>query len=151
MILAFLHYAGSSPLSNDVWKRSNILSFTAGHICFHTMAGSPSSPGAFHDFAIKILLSTSSIIRGGIGTGVRYGRDPSSSIIVGSGGKKADKSSSTYSILSLVLDPSLLVNGGILSNTKLPLGSKYLAACHIFVSSARKSSQYAFFYLRTAS
>lgn len=34
------------------------------------MAGSPLSPGAFYDFAAKIPCSTSSIIKGGIDTGL---------------------------------------------------------------------------------
>lgn len=115
--------------SNDVWKRSNTLSFTTGHTCFHTMAGNPSSPGAFHDFAAQILRSTSSIVRGGMTTAARCGRGPSSSILTGSGGKNTDNSSSACSALSFVVDPSLLVSGGILSNAALPLGSRYFAAC----------------------
>ena len=93
------------------------------------MAGNPSSPGAFYDFAAKILRSTSSIVRGGRATAVRCERSPSSSIPVGSGGKNTDNSSSACLVLSFVVDPSLLVSGGILSNAALPLGSRYFAAC----------------------
>jgi hypothetical protein len=96
-----------------------MLSFKTGYTCSYTVASSPLSPGAFHDFAAKILLSISCIIRGGIDTAVRWGRGPSSSILAGSGGMNADNSSSAWSILSLVLDPSLLVNCGTLSNAEL--------------------------------
>jgi hypothetical protein len=140
MILAFLHYVGSSPTSSDVWKRIVTLSFTTGHICFHIIAGSPSSPGAFHDCAANTLRSTSFTERRGIGTGARWGRGPSSSITAGSGGKKVASNSLACSVLSVVLDPSILTKGGILSNATLPSGFRYFAACQMFALFARKSS-----------
>ena len=65
------------------------------------MASNPLSPGAFHDFAAKILCYTSSIVRGAMATAVRCGRGPLSSILVGSREKNTDSSSSTCSVLSL--------------------------------------------------
>lgn len=95
------------------------LSFATAHTCFHVKAGNPSSPGAISDFTAKVIHPTS-IVRGGIDTAVRCGRGPSSSIFDDSGAKNADNSSSACSVLSFVVDPSLLVSGGILSNTELP-------------------------------
>ena len=104
------------------------------------MASNLLSPGAFYNFAVKILRSTSSIVRGGMATTARYGRGPLSSILTSSRGKNANNSSSAYLVLSFVVDPSLLVSGGILLNATLPLGSRYFATCQIFVLSTRKSS-----------
>jgi hypothetical protein len=93
------------------------------------MASNPSSPSAFYDFTTKIFHSTSSIVRRGIGTIVCCSYRPSSSIPTSKAGKNVDSSSSAYSVLLFVLDPSLFVNGGILSNAKVLLGSKYFATC----------------------
>lgn len=61
MIFACLHWLGSSPSSHDVWNSRRTLSLTTGHVCFHTIAGSPSSPAAFHGFAAASCHSISSI------------------------------------------------------------------------------------------
>src|SRR5437762_2753546 len=60
-------------------------------------------------------------------------------------------SSTACSVLSFVTDLFILISGGILSHSKPLFGFRYLAACQIFASSARKSFQYVFFYLRILS
>jgi len=104
------------------------------------MAGNPSSPGVFYNFAAKILYFTSSIVRGSIATTARYRRGPLSFILTDSGGKNINNSFSACFILFFVVDPSCLVNDNILSNIELPQGSRYFVVCYIFISSARKSS-----------
>ena len=91
-------------------------------------AGSPLPPGAFYNFATKILLLTSFIIRRGINTAINYNYSLLSFIITGNRRKNPDISLSAYLILFLILDPFLLINSGILLNTRLLSGSKYLAA-----------------------
>ena len=148
IILVFLYYIGRSPLSNDIQKKSNTLSFTTSYTYFYTIASNLLSPSAFYNFAVKILYSTSFIIRGSINTIVYYSYSPLSSILTSSRGKNTNNSSSAYSILSFIVDLSRLVNSGILLNTKLLYRSKYFTAYYIFVLSIRKSSQYTFFCLQ---
>lgn len=97
MIFACLHYLGNMPSSSDAWNKSRTLCLTIGHVIFQTIAGRPSSPGAFYDFAIKSCRSTSSRLIVGIPTGSLCGLVPSSLIILGRGGKNLDSSSSAYS------------------------------------------------------
>jgi hypothetical protein len=147
----FLYCDRSCPLSSDVWKRTSTRSFTAGHTSFHTTAGSSSLTSTFQDYALNTLRSTSSIVRRGIATGACCGRGSSSLIAAGSRRKKVASSSSACSTLSAVTVLSALFSGGILSNTVVPPGLRYFAACQMFVLSARNSSQWIFFCLWIAS
>ena len=71
MILAFLHWLGMSPSRSDVRNKWSTLSLTTDQSCLHTIAGRPSSPGAFHGLADRTFCSISSIVRSGMCTGAR--------------------------------------------------------------------------------
>lgn len=100
-----------------------------------TMAGKPSSPAAFQALAVNILRSTSCILSQGVGIGRRCGRDPSSSIVASSRGKKVVSSSSACPAAFSVRDPSALGSGGIFAYAELSSVLRYLAACQTLMSS----------------
>jgi hypothetical protein len=150
IILACLHWLGSDPSSSDCRNSASTWSLTTGQICFHTITGNPSSPGAFHDFAACSCLSTSSSVMVGIATGTLCGLRPSSSMWLGSGGKKVLSSSSACSPWSVVVVPSVLRSAGTVPNASLPV-FRYLAAFQMLSLSARKLSQCFFFCCRMAS
>jgi hypothetical protein len=82
--------------------------FIASQICFYTIAGRPSFPTAFHGLAANIHRSTSSIMRVGVKTASLRSCTPSSLMLSGSGGKNVARSSTTYSVLSRVIDLSVV-------------------------------------------
>jgi hypothetical protein len=66
-------------------------------------------------FSAKKFRSTSSIVNGGIDTAARCNRGPLSFILSGKEGKNTDNSFSACSVLSFVVDLSVLVSGGTLA------------------------------------
>jgi hypothetical protein len=151
MIFACLYCVGNVPSPNDAWNKSRTLCLTVGYVIFQTTAGRPSSPGAFHDLAVKSCLSISSMPTVGILTGSLYGLVPSSSIPSGRGGKNLDNSSSACSLWLAVVVLSALTSCGSFPNAASSPDSRYLAAFQIFSLSARNSFQCFFFCLRMAS
>lgn len=98
---------------------SMTLCLTAGQTCFQTVAGSPSSPGAFHDFATNNRRSTSCMVMSGMVTGEpRWGLSPSSSMTTGKGGSE----------LLMVYVPSARASCGTLPNAVSSPDFRYFAA-----------------------
>ena len=150
MILACRHWLGNVPSCRDARNIANTWCLTAGQVSFHTIAGRPSSPGAFHDFVARSCRSTSSIVIVGITIGGLCGRGPSSSMSSGSGGKNLASNSSACSLWSFVLDPSVLTSCGTFPNAVSSPDFRYLAAFQMLSLSARNSFQCFFFCCRMA-
>ncbi|KAJ4176575.1 hypothetical protein NW759_17770 [Fusarium solani] len=125
--------------------------FTDGQTCFQTIAGSPSSPGAFHDLVANSCRSTSSKVSVGITTGALCCLGPSSSMLSGNGGKNLASSSSACSLWLVVVVPSAFTSCGTFPNAVSSPDFKYLAAFQMLSLSARNSFQCEFFRCRMAS
>lgn len=139
IILACLYWLGSDPSSSDCRNSARTWSLTTSQTCFHTITGSPSSPGAFYDFAACSCLSTSSSVMVGISIGALCGLCPSSSMWLGSGGKKVLSSSSACSLWLVIAVLSVLRSARTVLNASLPV-FRYLAALQMLSLSARKLS-----------
>jgi hypothetical protein len=111
-----------------------------GLVIFQTIAGRPSSPGAFQDFAANSYRSTSSMVMAGISIGAPCGLVHSSSMLSCRGGKNLASISSPCSLRSVVVVPSALRSCGTFPNAASSPDFRYLAAFHMLSLSARNHS-----------
>lgn len=86
----------------------------------------------------------------GIAIGALCGLGPSSSMLLGKGGKNLERSSSACSLWSTVTVPSVLTSCGTFPNAASSPTFRYLAAFQMLLLSARNSFQCFFFCCRIA-